>query len=64
MNGFAGGISPGTRPEPVVTLLRSMLAVKPGGRPASARELLTALPASHRQPVILVYLILVAFGRF
>ena len=30
-------------PEPVVTLLRSMLAVEPGGRPASARELLTAL---------------------
>src|SRR6266481_3262700 len=30
-------------PEPVITLLRSMLAVEPGGRPASARELLTAL---------------------
>jgi len=30
-------------PEPVVALLRSMLAVEPGGRPASARELLTAL---------------------
>ena len=30
-------------PEPVVTLLRSMLAVEPEGRPASARELLTAL---------------------
>jgi serine/threonine protein kinase len=30
-------------PEPVITLLRSMLAVDPGGRPASARELLTAL---------------------
>jgi len=30
-------------PDPVVTLLRSMLAVEPGGRPASARELLTAL---------------------
>jgi len=30
-------------PEPVVTLLRSMLAVEPDERPASARELLTAL---------------------
>ena len=30
-------------PEPVITLLRSMLAVEQGGRPASARELLTAL---------------------
>jgi serine/threonine protein kinase len=30
-------------PEPVITLLRSMLAVEPGGRPPSARELLTAL---------------------
>jgi serine/threonine protein kinase len=30
-------------PEPVVTLLRSMLAVEPGGRPPSARELLAAL---------------------
>jgi serine/threonine protein kinase len=30
-------------PEPVVILLRSMLAVEPGGRPASARELLTTL---------------------
>jgi len=30
-------------PEPVTTLLRSMLAVDPGGRPSSARELLTAL---------------------
>ena len=30
-------------PEPVITLLRSMLAVEPGGRPSSARELLTAL---------------------
>jgi serine/threonine protein kinase len=30
-------------PEPVIPLLRSMLAVEPGGRPASARELLTAL---------------------
>jgi serine/threonine protein kinase len=30
-------------PEPVITLLRSMLAVDPRRRPASARELLTAL---------------------
>jgi len=30
-------------PEPVTTLLRSMLAVDPAGRPPSARELLTAL---------------------
>jgi len=30
-------------PEPVITLLCSMLAVEPGGRPASARELLTVL---------------------
>ena len=30
-------------PEPVIALLRSMLAVEPGGRPASARELLTEL---------------------
>ena len=37
-------------PEPVMTLLRSMLAVEPGGRPASARELLTAL--QHCQQVI------------
>jgi serine/threonine protein kinase len=37
-------------PEPVVTLLRSMLAVEPGGRPASARELLTAL--QHCRQVI------------
>lgn len=30
-------------PEPVITLLRSMLAVEPVGRPPSARELLIAL---------------------
>ena len=30
-------------PESVIALLRSMLAVEPGGRPPSARELLTAL---------------------
>ena len=51
-------------PEPVIALLRSMLAVEPEGRPASARELLprSALPASHRQPIILVYLIVEALG--
>jgi TolB-like protein/Flp pilus assembly protein TadD len=36
-------------PQPVVKLLRSMLAVDPGKRPASARELMEALESCRRK---------------
>jgi uncharacterized membrane protein YkvA (DUF1232 family) len=36
-------------PEPVVKLLRSTLAIDPGERPASARELMKALESCRRQ---------------
>ncbi len=38
-----------TVPRPVIHLLESMLAVDPGGRPQSARELLDALRACQQQ---------------